>query len=71
VGFPDLILGPLSLLPAKRMTGFPSVANDVSHSLINNLSQAGEMAQQLRPLAALPEDPGSIPSIHMTAHNCL
>ena len=29
---------------------------------------AGEMAQQLR---ALPTLPGSIPSTHMAAHNCL
>jgi hypothetical protein len=27
------------------------------------------MAQQLRALTALPEDPGSIPSTHMKAHN--
>jgi hypothetical protein len=33
--------------------------------------RAGEMAQQLRALAALPEVPGSIPSIHMVAHSCL
>jgi hypothetical protein len=32
---------------------------------------AGEMAQRLKALAALPEDPGSIPSTHMVAHNCL
>jgi hypothetical protein len=29
------------------------------------------MAQQLRALAALPEDPGSIPNIHMATHTCL
>jgi hypothetical protein len=29
------------------------------------------MAQQLKGLAALPEDPGSIPSIYMAVHNCL
>jgi hypothetical protein len=29
------------------------------------------MAQQLRGLAALPEDRGSIPSTHMEDHNCL
>ena len=28
------------------------------------------MAQQLRALTALPENPGSIPSTHMAAHNC-
>jgi hypothetical protein len=32
---------------------------------------AGEMAQQLRTLAALPEVLSSIPSNHMVAHNCL
>jgi hypothetical protein len=32
---------------------------------------AGEMAQRLRVQAVLPEDPGSIPSAHMAAHNCL
>jgi hypothetical protein len=30
---------------------------------------AGEMAQQLRALAALPQVPSSIPSNHMVAHN--
>jgi hypothetical protein len=29
------------------------------------------MAQRLRVLTDLPEDPGSIPSMHMAAHNCL
>jgi hypothetical protein len=29
------------------------------------------MAQQLRALAALPEDLGLIPSTHIVAHNCL
>jgi hypothetical protein len=32
---------------------------------------AGEKAQPLRPLAALPEDPGSILNTHMAAHKCL
>ncbi|CAO2595796.1 hypothetical protein LEMLEM_LOCUS8322, partial [Lemmus lemmus] len=32
---------------------------------------AGETAQRLRALAALPEDLGSIPSTHMEAHNGL
>lgn len=33
------------------------------------LSWVGEMAKQLRPLAALSQDPCSIPSILMVAHN--
>jgi hypothetical protein len=32
---------------------------------------AGEMAQWLGALAVFPEDPESIPSPHMAAHNCL
>ena len=32
---------------------------------------SGEVAQWLRGLTALPEDPGSIPSTHMDTHNCL
>ena len=31
--------------------------------------EAGEMAQWLRVLAILPEDPGSVPSTHVVAHN--
>lgn len=30
--------------------------------------EAGEMAQWLRVLAILPEDPGSVPSTHVVAH---
>ena len=33
------------------------------------ISRAGEMAQYLRALTALPEDQGSIPSTHMEGHN--
>jgi hypothetical protein len=32
---------------------------------------AGEVAQWLRVLAALSQDPGLIPSIYMTATNCM
>jgi hypothetical protein len=32
-------------------------------------SEAGEMAQRLGALAALPEDLSSTPTTHMTAHN--
>ena len=35
------------------------------------LARPGEMAQQLRALTVLPEDPDSVPSTHMTAHNFL
>jgi hypothetical protein len=41
-------------------------------SLINSrIKVVEEMAQQLRALAALPEDQGSILSKHMADHNCL
>jgi hypothetical protein len=45
--------------------GFPKV--------IKKYYEAGEMAQWLRALAALAEDPSSIPSTHIqltTVHNC-
>ena len=32
-------------------------------------TEAGEMTQQLRAFASLPEDLGSIPSTHVAAHN--
>jgi hypothetical protein len=38
---------------------------------LKNKNKNGEMTQQLKALAALPEDRGSIPSIHLEAHNCL
>jgi hypothetical protein len=38
---------------------------------LNIYSWAREMAQWLRALAALPEDPGSMPSNHMAAPNCI
>jgi hypothetical protein len=44
----------------------------VKENVFKNLGMgAGEEAQWLRALAAFPEDPGSIPSAHMAAHNCL
>lgn len=54
-----------------------TVQQEASHSLVLIISlkflnqRAGEMAQQLRALAVLPEDSGSIPSTHMAAHACL
>lgn len=35
------------------------------------LGAAGEMAQWLRPLVALPDDLGSVPRTQIKAHNCL
>jgi hypothetical protein len=34
-------------------------------------TESEEMAQHVKALAALPENPGLIPSIHMSAHNLL
>jgi hypothetical protein len=39
--------------------------------LLKDKPWAGEMAQRLRALTALPEDLSSIPSNHMVAHNHL
>ena len=36
-----------------------------------NISRVGEMTQRLRALAALVEDPGSVPNTHMVAHKDL
>jgi hypothetical protein len=36
-----------------------------------SLREAGEMAQQLKALAVLPEDPESISSTHIMAHHHL
>jgi hypothetical protein len=41
------------------------------HILKSLRIRAGEMAQQLRPLTALPEVLSSIPNNHMVAHNHL
>jgi hypothetical protein len=43
----------------------------INKRILNSMAGAGEMAQQLKALAALPEDLGSIPSTHMTTYNCL
>jgi hypothetical protein len=43
----------------------------VPQKCFKNKREAGEMAQRLRALAALPEDLGSIPNTHMAAHNSL
>ena len=40
-------------------------------NIVLKIIRAGEMSQQLRALAAFPEDPGSIPSTHMVAHSHL
>ena len=42
-----------------------------AHIKIKKENYAREMAQQLRALAVLAEDPGSIPNIHTASHNCL
>lgn len=38
---------------------------------INNCSETGEMAKQLKVLTVLPVDPNLIPNIHMVGHNHL
>jgi hypothetical protein len=43
----------------------------VKHVPQNHFGQAGEMAQRLRALTALPEVLSSVPSNHMVAHNHL
>ena len=47
------------------------MSGTVWDTMKNTQMGAGEMAQWLRALAALPEVPRSIPSTHMVAHNHL
>ena len=48
-----------------------STEDEVDLELRDAHCRAGEMAQWLRALTALPEVPSSIPSNHMVAHNGL
>ncbi|KAL6062463.1 hypothetical protein STEG23_001707 [Scotinomys teguina] len=53
---------------------YPSVIDTTASSRQGTVEEergAGEMAQLLRALAALPEDLGSISSTHMVTHKCL
>jgi hypothetical protein len=43
----------------------------ISGLLKNEIQGAGETAQRLRALAALPDDPGTIPGTQMVAHSHL
>ena len=58
-------LGERQTLSCRKSRGMDGTR--VLFSTLKMPKQAGEMAQWLRALAALPEDPGSVPSTHMTA----
>ena len=45
--------------------------NSVSFLASISILGSGQMTQQLKALAALAEDPGSVLRTHMSAHNCL
>jgi hypothetical protein len=54
----------------KLVKGQSQIHNSLTLShLTKTLHRAREMAWWLRELAALPENPSSIPSTHMVAHN--
>ena len=63
---PRKILGSCQSAHCGRQKGFKCLIFTSRFELYG----AGEMAQWLRALAALPEDLGSNPSTHMAAHNC-
>jgi len=83
---PELFLGPL-IPTEDRETFFILALNKVlseiyfqyteklkhknSMKFLKSKPRTGEMVQGLRALAALPEDPGSVPSTHVPAHICL
>jgi hypothetical protein len=48
-----------------------SILKTINHQIQATNARDREMVQQLRALTALQVDLGSIPSIHMTAHNFL
>ena len=52
-----------------QSTGDGTAPGQVVLSCIRK-AEAGEMAQQLRTLAVLSENPGLAPSTHMATHNC-
>ena len=62
-------------LREKKITKYPNTANRLESSKLQVFkippSKAGEMAQRLRALIALPEVLSSNPSNHMVAHNHL
>jgi hypothetical protein len=67
-------------MPVPRLFLLPKETYNINRNqLISHISKvvkeqntgAGEMAQQLRALTALPEVLSSIPSNHMVAHNHL
>jgi hypothetical protein len=45
------------------------LAGGIEKFTVKGNERTGEMAQQLRALATVAEDPGSIPSTHLVAHN--
>jgi hypothetical protein len=58
---------------ARNAFGMLSITHQQTLRIPNEpfRTQSGEMAQWLRVLATLSEDPGSIPSTHMAANNHL
>ena len=57
-------------VPSKRVNWLHGIIARWSETLAQELAPgAGEMAQRLRALTALPEVLSSIPSNHMVAHN--
>lgn len=56
----------------KGMTKLLSKQDFGGEEYVTKVSmRAGKLAQRLRALVTLVEDPGSSPRIHMTAHSCL
>jgi hypothetical protein len=64
------------LRPTLSTQLYSEIGNSITNNLSfvppkKNLDWAGEMAQRLRALTALPEVLSSVPSNHMVAHNHL
>jgi hypothetical protein len=50
---------------------FRNNTNEEIKFFFNFFFWTGETGQRLRAMAVLPEDPGSVTSTHVEAHNCL
>ena len=65
----NMFKGLLPVAPSERVEA--ENANAYQKKIDTQIAGTGEIAQQLRALAALREDQGSIPSTYMVSLNCL
>jgi hypothetical protein len=73
----EISINKTTLVKKKNIAPFKTLFQMISRLLLLKISMKSalsgleRLAQQLRALAAVSEDPDSIPSTHMAAHSCL